>query len=211
MNQKEEAFSKWLAAAPVAAEVQGAILRRAGKRCLFVVTDRMGHRPADRASVFVDGGGHTFWRLLGNGSWECVERGDEVLPVDSDGADKSAVAPFRVIRDRDEYDLIGGGSRTDEIGCTYKELVAAIGEPSSRNHRGRDGFWDDPRKVDVVWGVKSGDGKEWVSIWNYKNGPAYNGGRASMRDINYFSVDASNGEALLQIIRDRIKEVRAAG
>jgi hypothetical protein len=84
-----------------------------------------------------------------------------------------------------EYD---GGSRLGTIEAPYAALVAVLGEP----HKNTDANYpDDDYKTDVCWSVRSSTGAI-VTIWNYKNGPAYNGGEGSIEELDYFSAYFSN-------------------
>src|SRR5687767_12636458 len=93
-----------------------------------------------------------------------------------------------------EYD---GGSKTNSLSIPYLKMVQVLGEPIKNTE---SGFPDDDYKVDVCWGFKSDKGV--VSIWNYKNGPAYLGDEdVKLEDIDYFSVYVTDQE-LFQSIFD---------
>jgi hypothetical protein len=81
-----------------------------------------------------------------------------------------------------------GGSRLGTIEAPYAALVAVLGEP----HKNTDADYpDDPYKTDVCWSVRSSTGAI-VSIWNYKNGHAYNDGEGSIEELDYFSAYFTN-------------------
>lgn len=80
----------------------------------------------------------------------------------------------------------------DHFEISYGELVQKLGEPFKN---GDPGFPDDDHKVDVCWCFAFEAGH--VSIWNYKNGPAYLGGEGvSVEDITCFSFDYPDDETL---------------
>lgn len=74
--------------------------------------------------------------------------------------------------------------RTGGLEISYAEMVEKLGAP---HKNGEPDFPDDDHKIDVCWGFQKENG-ETVLIWNYKNGPAYNGAEVSLDDINHFSV-----------------------
>lgn len=75
---------------------------------------------------------------------------------------------------------------------SYLLLVEKLGEPFLN---GSPDFPDDEDKVDVCWCFNSEDGH--VSIWNYKNGPAYCGDEVeSVEAIDYFSFDYPDDDTL---------------
>lgn len=75
---------------------------------------------------------------------------------------------------------------------TFGELANKLGEPFKN---GESGFPDDDDKVDVCWCFTFEGG--YVSIWNYKNGPAYCGDEIqSLQDIDYFSFDYTDDDTL---------------
>lgn len=59
------------------------------------------------------------------------------------------------------------GGRTLTIHATYDELVEAIGEPEDVS--------DVTDKLDVEWNVRDADTERKLTVWNYKNGPNYQG------------------------------------
>lgn len=74
----------------------------------------------------------------------------------------------------------------------YGELANKLGEPFKN---GESGFPDDDDKVDVCWCFTFEGG--YVSIWNYKNGPAYCGDEIqSLQEIDYFSFDYTDDDTL---------------
>lgn len=78
-----------------------------------------------------------------------------------------------------------GGSKLSSIYAPYPSMVKVLGEP----HKNGDADYpDDPYKTDVCWSVRSIDNPAHiVTIWNYKNGPAYNDGEGTIEEIDYFS------------------------
>jgi hypothetical protein len=83
-----------------------------------------------------------------------------------------------------------GDCRTHSLtGITYAELVTVLGEPNIE---------DDPAKVDASWGVEAmaADRPVRIGVWNYKNGPAYLGPRATLDDIDSWSVYAPTPAAI---------------
>lgn len=80
----------------------------------------------------------------------------------------------------------------DHFEIAYSELVEKLGEPFKN---GDAGFPDDDDKVDVCW-CFTFEGS-YVSIWNYKNGPAYCGDEVeSVEDIDYFSFGYPDDDTL---------------
>jgi hypothetical protein len=98
-----------------------------------------------------------------------------------------------------------GDSRIGSIDAPYTALVAALGEP----HKSTEpNYPDDDYKTDVCWGVCSTENpRAMLAIWNYKNGPAYNGGRGNIEDIDYFSV-WHNDPALFQEVKNAIENAK---
>lgn len=90
-----------------------------------------------------------------------------------------------------------GDSAIDRIELPFPIMRLALGEP---HRNGEPDFPDDGYKVDVCWCVRSvttpGD---IVAFWNYKTGPAYNGGQGSVEDLDYFSVWYSNASFWAEI------------
>lgn len=70
-----------------------------------------------------------------------------------------------------------------KINASFQKMVSILGEP---HKNGEKDFPDDDYKVDVCWGLKS-PRDEHITIWNYKDGPAYNK-EGRIEDIDYFSV-----------------------
>jgi hypothetical protein len=79
-----------------------------------------------------------------------------------------------------------GPHRTGSIEAPFAAMVTALGWP----HRTTDADYpDDDYKTDVCWMVESVEHPgSVVTIWNYKNGPNYNGGEGAVEDISDFSV-----------------------
>jgi hypothetical protein len=74
--------------------------------------------------------------------------------------------------------------KKQSLTAPYDDLVELLGEP---HKNGEPDYPDDGYKTDVCWGIRGDNGAE-IIIWNYKNGPAYNGGEGDIKDINYWSV-----------------------
>lgn len=98
------------------------------------------------------------------------------------------VKPFFVRVPAAEYE---GGCWLSALNAPFAAVVGALGEP----HRTTDtDYPDDDYKTDVCWSVRSTDDPaHFVTIWNYKNGPNYNGGEGCVEDINSFSVYYTDG------------------
>lgn len=77
----------------------------------------------------------------------------------------------------------------ERVRCSYARMVEVFGEPNST---------DDPYKTDVAWDVASPVGR--VHIYNYKNGPAYNG-EGSIEDIDRYSIQGESAEAVFAAVR----------
>jgi hypothetical protein len=71
------------------------------------------------------------------------------------------------------------------VETNYDTMVATFGPPNSS---------DDPYKTDVAWDVRGPDGA--VHIYNYKNGPAYQGAPFTLADIYEFSVQGESEAAV---------------
>lgn len=85
--------------------------------------------------------------------------------------------------DVSEYE---GGSKCAAIEAPFATVRAVLGEPWYRTD---PNYPDDDYKTDVCWCVRSTENPTAiVTVWNYKNGPAYNGGEGSIEEIDYFSV-----------------------
>lgn len=83
-------------------------------------------------------------------------------------------------------------SCTNHFEISYLLLVEKLGEPFKN---GEPDFPDDEDKVDVCWCFKYANG--YISIWNYKNGPAYCGDEIqSLEEIDYFSFDYTDDDTL---------------
>ena len=123
-------------------------------------------------------------------------------------AETPPAEPWTVVRDFDEATRVIFDDDDARLDCDYQTLVRVLGEPSSIN-QGNRAFWDDPHKVDVVWCVKDAGGAA-VSIYNYKNGPAYSKGFASLDEIVGFSAEStSDGGPLLGRIREAVEKAKA--
>ena len=84
-----------------------------------------------------------------------------------------------------DYD--GGGCRAS-LDFPFAAVKAVLGEPWRNDPiRKNDDYPDDDDKTDVCWCVKSPEGHT-VTVWNYKNGPAYRG-TGDVEDLKQFSVD----------------------
>jgi hypothetical protein len=84
------------------------------------------------------------------------------------------------------------------VDTTYSEMVATFGPPNST---------DDDTKTDVAWDVLSSAGA--VHIYNYKNGPAYEG-RGTIAGIRGFSVQGESEAAVAAAVA-ALAEVYEAG
>lgn len=77
------------------------------------------------------------------------------------------------------------------IEAPYRAMVMAFGEPNST---------DDPIKTDVAWDLQTPHGR--VHVYNYKNGPAYNGpGCMGLDAIHAFSAQGESIAALRGVER----------
>ncbi len=76
----------------------------------------------------------------------------------------------------------------EHVDVPYARMVEVFGEPNSE---------DDPSKTDVAWDVTSPAGA--VHIYNYKNGPAYNG-EGTIEEIDSFSVQGESEAAVLAAV-----------
>lgn len=85
------------------------------------------------------------------------------------------------------------------IGIGFEELVELLGPPNAP---------DDGYKVDACWAFCDiDDPGAAFSIWNYKNGPNYTDGEASMDNISQWSLWCSNDkgrELAKRVFGDRI-------
>lgn len=62
----------------------------------------------------------------------------------------------------------------------FDEMKEILGKPNAE---------DDPTKVDACWVVQDKkDPAKLVSVWNYKNGPAYLGDDVQMGEIKSWSI-----------------------
>ena len=90
------------------------------------------------------------------------------------------------------------GPKYSSIEAPLSEMEVLFGEPwwnpksfPQLDLKGQH-YPDDEFKTDVCWSLDTPDG--WISIWNYKNGPAYNRHEPNKMP-NYFSVTWQNNEA----------------
>lgn len=81
-----------------------------------------------------------------------------------------------------EY-LANSGHRVERLEISYAKLVSKLGKP---HKNGDEDFPDDTDKVDVCWGFRNAGFV--ILIWNYKNGPAYNGEGVALENVDRFSV-----------------------
>ncbi len=85
---------------------------------------------------------------------------------------------------REEF---GGSGAAGHVSIGYPALVETLGEPWKNDPVGKNPEYpDDNYKTDVSWGLKHAEGGR-LYVWNYKNGPAYNGGDGKVEDVDSFS------------------------
>lgn len=105
------------------------------------------------------------------------------LNVDLKGSVMVAIVPkaeqFVKITDPKDYQP---SDCKQHVTVTFDTLRRQLGDPF---YNGTDGFPDDDDKVDVCWCFKVAD-NGYITIWNYKNGPAY-GQAEELAEIDTFS------------------------
>lgn len=94
------------------------------------------------------------------------------------------------------------GGKLESVSAPYALLVAVLGEPYKNSE---PDYPDDPHKTDVCWVVHDELGRA-ISIWNYKNGPAYNDGEGTIEELDYFSVWYSDLAAFEDFSRELLKQ-----
>lgn len=93
---------------------------------------------------------------------------------------------FTQITNPNQY--VCNGGREGTFPFSFHAVRAILGEPFRNDPVGQNANYpDDDYKTDVCWCVKSETGK-YLTVWNYKSGPAYNNGEGSIEELEGFSV-----------------------
>jgi hypothetical protein len=98
-----------------------------------------------------------------------------------------------------------GGGCIARLEFPFSAVKTVLGEPW-RNYpiRRNKKYPDDDDKTDVCWSVKSPEGHV-LTVWNYKNGPAY-GEKVAIEDIDFFSVYYTN-EGFFKAVKEMVEQV----
>lgn len=97
---------------------------------------------------------------------------------------------FKKITDPTEYQ---GGDRTITVPYPFWVVEQVLDKPYGNDPPGRNPYYpDDDYKTDVCWCFKGDNG--YVTVWNYKSGPAYNDGHGRIANIPSFSAYVQDQE-----------------